>query len=371
MKTKPIIICILFIKSSLLSAQSNFTALSFYSGYGTVLQHTNKIGNLITERPFFVEINIFKRASGYYQWHHTNNFPDYGLCFNYETLGNTKKLGQSIAAGSYLEFPFQNKEKNILFKMKMCWGITYITKKFDIETNHKNIAIGTHLNTFIQFRFLWQIKINQHWYFNPNITFIHVSNCRFSVPNLGINTLYPSIGITYHFKENNRYNIPQDSSSNKKSKHEIFLFSGVGANEVEPPTHQKLLALTAGINYYYNIHQNQQIGIGTDIFYEQSLAHEIKKTDTSIVKYDFASTFSNGIKLGYAYNFGRICALLEMGYYIYMPNNSFPNGIFYHRIGCRYYFKNNCVAHLSLKTHFAIAYHIEAGIGYRIPLLSN
>lgn len=366
MKLK-LFICLLLISSRKTSSQNNFTHLSFYSGYGTVMQHTKKIGNLISERPFFAEINLFKKSSGYYQWHRINHYPDYGLCFNYETLGNADKLGESIAIAPYLEFPFHQKEKNILFKMKMAWGLAYLTKKFDIESNHKNIAIGSHINTFIQFRFLWQIKINSQWYLNPNLTFIHVSNCRVSVPNLGINTLYPSVGLSYQFRNSKKYDTPQDSSSNKKTKHEFLLFAGIGANEVEPPTHKKLWAVTTGINYYYNIHQNQQIGIGTDFFYEQSLAHEIRPSDTFAVQYNFNSTFSNGIKLVYAYNFGRLTPILEMGYYTYTPSGTLPNGVFYHRIGCRYYFKNNIIAHFSLKTHFAVAYHIEAGIGYRIP----
>lgn len=348
-----------------MTAQNAFNYVSMYTGYGTVIQHTSKIGNLVSERPFFAEINLFKQASGYYKWHRINNFPFYGLCLNYETLGNIQKLGSSIAIAPYLEFPFHKKEKSILFKMKMAWGLAYITKRFDVENNHKNIAIGTHLNTFIQFRFLWQIKLSSYFFLNPNITFIHVSNCRFSVPNLGINTVYPSFGLVYNFKENKRYLSVQDSSSDKTTKHEVLLFSAMGVNEVEPPTGEKLWAWSSGINYYYNIHQNQQIGAGTDVFYEQSLAVESKKDDTSKVKYDFNNTFSSGIKLCYAYNFGRITPLLEMGYYVYMPNGRFPNGVFYHRLGCRYYFRKGLVAHFSLKTHFGVAYHIEVGIGYR------
>lgn len=354
---------ILFLKNVV--SQNHFTSISLYSGYGAVMQHTAKIGNLISERPFFVEINVFRQSSGYYKWHRINNFPDYGLCLNYETLGNAEKLGSSIALAPFLEFPFHKKEKRVLFKMKMAWGLAYATKRFDVESNHKNIAIGTHLNTFIQFRFLWQIRLSPTFYMNPNVTFIHISNCRFSVPNLGINTLYPSIGAVYIFKENNRYAVVQDSSSDKTYRHECLIFSAIGVNEVEPPTGNKLWAFSTGINYYYNIQQNQQMGVGADVFYEESLAMESRNSDTDRVNISFKNAFSSGLKICYAYNFGRLTPLLEMGVYTYKPDGKLPNGIFYHRLGCRYYFKKNLVAHFSLKTHFAVAYHIEAGIGYR------
>ncbi len=349
----------------LIFSQNSFTSASVYSGYGAVIQHTGKIGNLIAERPFFFEINFFKTSSGYYKWHRTNHFPDYGLCFNYETLGNREKLGESYAVAPYLELPFHRQEKSITFKMKMAWGLAYLTKKFDIETNHKNIAIGTHINTFIQFRFLWQIKFSKHFFMNPNLTFIHVSNCRFSVPNLGINTLYPSLGFVYKFKENKKYDSVVDSLSDKQNKQEGLLFAGIGVNEVEPPTGKKLFAVTVGINYYYNLHQNQQMGVGTDMFYEESLAHELRKNDTDKVILNFNNTVSNGIKISYAYNFGRLTPFIEMGIYTYTATGQLPNGRFYHRLGCRYYFKNHLVAHFSLKTHFAVAYHIEVGAGYR------
>ncbi len=338
---------------------------SLYTGYGATMQHNTKLGHLITERPFFLEADYSKSSTGYYAWQRDANFPDYGLCLNFQTLGNNDKLGQSIALAPYLEFPFSKKQKRVLFKMKMAWGLAYLTKKFDVETDHKNTAIGSHFNTFIQFRFLWNIKLSEQWCLNPAITFIHVSNCRFSVPNLGINTLYPSVGIQYQLNKSNHYNIPQDSSTQKKYHHEILGFAAIGANEVEPPTHQKLAAYSFGINYYYNARNNQQFGVGADVFYEQSFAHDIRPTDTSQVKYNFQTCVTSGVKLCYAYNFGRIAIPIEFGVYTYSPSGKLPNGIFYHRLGCRYYFKNGLVAHFSLKTHFAIAYHIEAGLGYR------
>jgi hypothetical protein len=181
-------------------------------------------------------------------------------------------------------------------------------------------------------------------------------------------SFFPSIGITYKWKETQRYSVVQDSTSDKKTKHELLFFTGIGVNEVEPPTGNKLWALTVGANYYFNIHQNQQLGAGIDAFYEQSLPYELRKSDTDAVHFDFHSTFSTGLKFCYAYNFGRLTPILEMGYYLYTPSQEFPNGRLYHRLGCRYYFKNNVVAHFSLKTHFAVAYHIEAGIGYRIGI---
>jgi hypothetical protein len=38
------------------------------------------------------------------------------------------------------------------------------------------------------------------------------------------------------------------------------------------------------------------------------------------------------------------------------------------RIGVRYYSKSGLIAHFGLRTHFAVAYDFEYGLGYRFYL---
>ena len=68
-------------------------------------------------------------------------------------------------------------------------------------------------------------------------------------------------------------------------------------------------------------------------------------------------------RLGYSYNIGHISLPIEMGYYVFQKSK--PDGYVVSRIGVRYYSKSGIVAHFGLRTHFAVAYNFEYGLGYR------
>ena len=55
-----------------------------------------------------------------------------------------------------------------------------------------------------------------------------------------------------------------------------------------------------------------------------------------------------------------------MGYYAFQKAK--PDGYVVSRIGVRYYSKSGVVAHFGLRTHFAVAYNFEYGLGYRFYL---
>jgi hypothetical protein len=57
---------------------------------------------------------------------------------------------------------------------------------------------------------------------------------------------------------------------------------------------------------------------------------------------------------------------MDIGYYVFQKVK--PDGPIVSRIGVRYYGKNGFVAAIGLRTHFAVAYDFEFGVGYRLFL---
>ena len=72
------------------------------------------------------------------------------------------------------------------------------------------------------------------------------------------------------------------------------------------------------------------------------------------------------IKLGYSYNVGRLSFPFEVGYYFFQKTK--PDELIVNRLGVRYYSKTGLIAHFGLRTHFAVAYNFEYGLGYRFSL---
>jgi hypothetical protein len=72
------------------------------------------------------------------------------------------------------------------------------------------------------------------------------------------------------------------------------------------------------------------------------------------------------LRAGYSYNVGRVSFPIELGYYVIQKIN--PDAKMVSRLGVRYYSKCGLVAHFGLRTHFAVAYDFEYGLGYRLSI---
>jgi hypothetical protein len=89
----------------------------------------------------------------------------------------------------YIEIPLNKKERASRPVVRILWGVSYLNKKFDINTDPKDIAIGSHLNTFVQWKVLWHLKLSNKLRLEPGLSFAHASNGRSQVPNLGLNVV--------------------------------------------------------------------------------------------------------------------------------------------------------------------------------------
>jgi hypothetical protein len=101
-----------------------------------------------------------------------------------------------------------------------------------------------------------------------------------------------------------------------------------------------------------------------DVFYNPANKINIYQEDSIVIS--DAENIQLGLKIGWTYNIGNLSLPLEMGYYLKSMYTS--DGPVYHRIGMRYYFKNNIFASLTLKSHWARADFFEYGLGYRFPI---
>ena len=155
-----------------------------------------------------------------------------------------------------------------------------------------------------------------------------------------------------------------DSSSKAVTKHELLFWAAFGANEIGQPEGKKYLAQSYSAAYYFNKKNKHKFGAGIDIYYNAANLAQLQADSVHI-----SSKLQNiqvGIKLAYAFNIGRLSLPVELGYHV--VSKLADGSMFFNRIGMRYYFKNNIVALISLKTQWAVANYIEFGVGYRWPL---
>ena len=331
---------------------------------GFILVHRVGIGHLVKGYPTTYELNVSKPTLGNKLWQIENNKPDLGLTLQCMDFANPKQLGYALTLAPYVEIPLNKKEKNSRLIMRVCWGATYITKRFDIHQNHKNIAIGSHVNSFVQFRWFWHLKLSERLRFEPGLSFTHASNGKARNPNLGLNVVSLSAGINYRIVSSTKKTVDQvDSGGRALSKNELVLGTAIGFNERSIST-PGLKSYLFNLCYNRNVRNTHKFGLGIDLYYDQNYLLDYK--DKLGQEPQGADALRLGGKVTYAYNVGRVSLPVELGYYIFQRVN--PDAIIYSRLGVRYYSASGLMFSFGLRTHFAVAYTFEYGIGYRLFL---
>jgi hypothetical protein len=363
----PILYLFVLFTSLLSQAQNGITGnpdwqLKPVFSEGFIMVHRISIGHLVNGYPKNYELNISKPSLGNKLWQLENNLPDIGITLQCLDFANPKELGYALTAAPYVEIPFNDKIKASRLVMRVCWGATYITKPFDIHTNHKNTAIGSHVNSFVQFRWFWQLKVTDRLRFEPGITFSHASNGKAKNPNLGLNIMSLSAGLNYTIPSSAKKEITHiDSNTRRRSANEFAMIAGLGINERNIGSPELKSYYFSG-SYQRNVRNTHKFTAGFDVLYDQSYQVDLK---------EHLGTIPGGVdqvriaaRLGYAYNIGRISLPIEVGYYAFQKIN--PDGQIISRLGVRYYDPSGLIVAFGLRTHFAVAYTFEYGIGYKI-----
>lgn len=331
---------------------------------GFILVHRVSIGHLVKGYPTIYELNVSKPTSGNKLWHVENNRPDIGISFQCIDFKNPAQMGYAYTIAPFMEIPLNAKEKRSRVILRLCWGATYISKIFDIKTNPKNIAIGSHVNAYVQFKWFWQLRLTKSLRFEPGFTFTHASNGKSRNPNLGLNVVSINAGLNYLIPAKNRLPVMNiDSSARTRTKNEFLAFAAIGFNQRSIAT-PELNSYVVSFAYQRNVRNTHKFSAGFDFFYDENYFTDYEnafaKQPEGIEKMRVSA------RLGYSYNVGRISFPIEMGYYIFEKTN--PDASMVSRIGVRYYTRSGLVAHFGLRTHFAVAYNFEYGLGYRFSI---
>jgi hypothetical protein len=279
-----------------------------------------------------------------------------GVAFYYAWLGNPSELGNLMGA-----YPF------ISFHLKRCYhegfyirtgiGLAYLPVTFNRLSNHKDNFIGTHLNTLFDFRLTRHFYLCNNLRIEAGIELTHSSNGSFKTPDLGVNLLTASTGISFcnapkwtHIKKDTG-TIP------KKDWVNVFILAG-GVSQVEPPDGVYYPVATFTYSLYKNLNRKNRIGGGLDIFYNNA---NIERLGENILPIENTQV---GIKGTYEMRISQLSLPFEMGVYLYSRYQG--NGIVYDRIGLRYYTKYHIIYNLTLLSHFAKSDFVEWGIGYKL-----
>ena len=350
-----ILFLLLFIKGFTQDVEPSFGLKATYH-IGAILPHRKEVNEIVEGHTQAYEFSFYRSTIGKKSWQQLYNYPKLGASALAINLGNKRELGMGYGVFPFIEIPFNNGK--ISWRLKMGYGLGYVEKPFDRETNYKNIAIGSHYNALIYANLGWLIKLNDAFSTSAGVSIIHFSNASFSRPNLGINILSVNTGISYCFGERKEHIV--NKLSRRPHKWSKTVMVGFGLKEIPPVDGPKYFVSSYSFNMIKMRAEKSSYGFGVDLFYNTSLSKliEIDSTATS----GSLDNFRLGLVGIYSFDFGRISLLIEMGGYLFSKFKS--NGDIYNRITTRFNITDKLFLNVGIKTHFVVADFAEFGIGY-------
>ena len=328
--------------------------------YGFIMPHLSAIEYLVDGHPNAFEVKVGKEVAGNLLWEQLYNYPKVGLGYFLCDYKNPDILGFEHGLYSFINVPLTGRNKRFGLNAEMDFGVSYLTKTFNIETNYKNIAIGTHANVFFKLGGNTRIQLTDKLELINGLYFSHCSNGRVKEPNLGINVVTTSAGLLYYFnsQRNKKYTPPPVLNR-------YFTYSAVacgGFKQWRRHDQNIYFAYSIAINAERRLNHLERLGIGLDLFYDQSIGTTLEYYDEN-KQATTGDLFRSGFHVSHDLIYNRLELVFNAGYYFYTKYVEITS--IYSRLGLRYQASEHLLFNFTLKSHFAQADFVEWGIGYR------
>ncbi len=330
--------------------------IMFHGGF--LWAHRNSMTHLVEGHTGGVELSLHMNTFGDKAWHHYYNYPKPGISLIYWNLNNANQLGSAIGILPHIHFPLIERD-GFSWNINTGYGLGYVTQRFDRTENHKNIAIGSHLNGAVQLGTNVEYAIADGFALDVALGLTHFSNASAKTPNLGINLPSLSVGITRQFGETKT---PSGSAPDSLDQRIRFSVNAMYAfRQIVPAggTTYNVVGLTALMERQMT--PKSRLTLGVDYMLDPS--NHVKMQGLGDTLSSDAQAFRIGIAPGYELVLGNFVLVGQFGVYARSPYTE--DGMFYHRVGSRIQINDHLRINLLLKSHFAVADYFEWGLGYR------
>lgn len=298
----------IFINSILLSQGEKKVEL--YPLYGTLFNHSPSAAAIITEPSYGVRFKYLRRPQKGSTFFEKFNYPSVGFSLNAVKYGDLDIFGYSFGAHSTLNFYLLERDKYSL-QLATSLGAGYLTKEFENSYNNLNTAIGSNFNLSASILASFEYEIIPNFALKPSIGLLHYSNGRTTLPNLGTNFIFTSLGLSYRLTpkyvkdsfENNGKNVKQ--FRNEISLNPGLSDRGVYNNNIVLPT--------------YSIHYNRLYFTSKINAIRLGLSAEYKNNDydPAFNLLEFEENFDVALTVGDELFFGRTSVHMTLGVYLY------------------------------------------------------
>lgn len=331
--------------------------------HGSIINHNKNISQLIRDHPqgFMLSYNV--RTYGNERWQREYDYPDWGVTFLYEDFRNNV-LGTNFSAGFHYNFYFLNRN----LQVRIGQGLNYNTRPFDLDTNFKNLAFGSHITGFSQIAFQYnKPRLVGRWGVRAGLVFLHHSNGRFKAPNSGINVATANVGVTYDINEDPPAYVSRegDKKVTEPIKFNVALRGGINESDFYELGQHPFYIVSGYVDKRLSFKNTVQLG--TELMVSEFIRKEREYLSVAFPTLNVDPNVDHrrvGVFAGHQFNFNKVAVVTQLGYYVYWPSRY--EARVYTRAGIKYFITDRYFVDATVKTHGANAEAIEWGVGIRI-----
>ena len=347
-----------FILAGLLVFTSSLQAqlpvnLSIQQYYGSYITSVPKSTYLKDSYSYFTEAAASWPVSGRYA---ASNRPLWGIGALYGNTGSKQYLGSMAALFPFINFKLLN-VGHFKSAFRAGMGPGYIQKPYDINTNHKNVLIGSHINIFLNLLWLNEFHLSEKTSITAGISLSHFSNANTKLPNLGLNIPAISFGINYQLNKISKTDTSQFSHILNKNLFYIHTSVGIKQSPWIESNHYAIEFLQAGWEHSLKTGDNYSYGLA--LFHDPSQQHIYLDTIVTIGNTKH-SPWNIGPYIAFEKRIGKFAVPIQLGAYIFYSEV----GQLFQNIGIKYYLNRKWSFGGYLLAHWGKADFMHYGIDY-------
>lgn len=327
--------------------------------YGVVLPFYDAIKYLVYDNAYGFELLAVFPTYGRDYWDKLFRYPRTGFGYSAWNLGNREVFGRAHALYGFFNPKLISLKEKFTLNYLISFGISYLTKPFDIERNYLNRAIGSHANVYFRIGIDSRIRLFSRYEVVAEAGFSHFSNGKYKSPNYGLNALTASLGINYHFGDLKQPVLDPDLPLLTKRIHQSVIYSA-GTKVYDNILGIRYFVSSLTYDFDWSWKHKRLLGLGADLFYDESISEALAVD--GIKNTNKLNRFRFGIHGSHTLQYRKLMLSLQLGYYLYSKYTDLT--LVYSRIALKYLLNDHYVVNLALKSHLAKADFIEWGIGY-------
>jgi len=335
---------------------------------GITLRHRSTMVFPLDNPARTISVELMRQTGGKRYWEHAMKHPRWGVSALWLTYGNQQDLGYALSIHPFFELPIF-RWGPVTAWGRMAAGPTYITRKFDRQTNAINNAIGSHGNVFIAFGAHLEWKMSDRLILRGGGVLSHQSNAKRFLPNLGLNSAKLRTALIYNLTTED---VQPYSAKRKIEFDKSWVFYGrVGLGQVENkvpdgPSYQVWIAQVYAAHF---VGPTSKFFGGFELSYDESVA-------AFALDQDFPDNFPSAVALrpavlaGYELGAGQIGMMGQVFLYLHERPGASTRNFWGMKFGPNIYLhsqkKNkrfNPYIGIYVKVHYFIADLYETTIG--------